>query len=207
MTIYIAPGLTDRANLVGMTGSGKTYLAEELLKSRPYVVVHDSKGRINWRGYTRYTTLAGVVKAGDAGETRIIYAPDHNELVDAQKIAAFFQWIFYRQNTTVYVDEVYAVCDGNQIPHYYHACLTRGREIGISVFSSTQRPKQIPQAILSESEHYYIFRLQLPQDRLKIREIVPISESQLLSLKKFQFYYCTADGDNIGPLRLGAKRV
>lgn len=74
--------------------------------------------------------------------------------------------------------------------------------MGVSVISSTQRPMQVPQAIMSESEHYYVFRLQLPQDKKRIREIVALDELKINAIKKHSFFYANADGEILGPLKL-----
>jgi adenylate kinase family enzyme len=197
--VNIAPLYGERAVIVGMTGSGKTTLARELLRSRQYVVVYDSKGLLRWSEYKRVTSLFELTQSKSP---KLLYAPVHSELIDVEIIDKFFLWIYQRMNTTVYVDEVYSVTNRGEIPTYYHAILTRGRELGISTFSSTQRPKQIPQVILSESECYYVFRLLLPQDRQRVKEILPVTTDDIQQLKKHEFLYGNADGSIIGPLRL-----
>jgi ABC-type dipeptide/oligopeptide/nickel transport system ATPase component len=206
MSRNIAVSPTERGVIVGMTGSGKTVLAKQLLQcARSHVVVYDAKGLIHWPGYARYTSLRELTtlnKRDVENRPRIIYAPNHFELDNPEVIDAFFSWIYNRKNTTLYVDEVYSVVRGESIPHYYNAVLTRGRELGISTISSTQRPKKIPQVVLSESENYYVFRLQLPQDRQRVREIVALSNERMLALNKHEFFFGSADGDIIGPMKL-----
>jgi hypothetical protein len=199
MSYYIQPKQNERAFLAGMTGSGKTTLAYELLKVKDYVVVHDAKGMLTWKGYERCIKLNDAMHSDSP---KIIYAPDHFELDNEEKINEFFTWVYKRKNTTLYIDEVYAVTKRAEIPHYFLACLTRGREMGISTYCSSQRPKNIPQFILSESENYYVFRLLLLNDRKRITEILPIADEQLTTLKQYQFYYGTSTGEIRGPMRL-----
>lgn len=201
MTRNIVPSYTERAVIVGKTGSGKTTLARALLQSRPFVVIYDAKGLLRWPDYVRYVTLEECIASK---LHRMIYAPRHEELadIDPTYVNRFFQWVYLRANTTLYVDEVYSVCNRGEIPRYYHACLTRGREFNISTFSSTQRPKQIPAVVLSESEHYYVFQLILPQDRQRVREIIPVTDNELRNLGDHKFLYSKADGSTIGPLRI-----
>jgi hypothetical protein len=203
--IDITPGPTDRAVLMGRTGSGKTVLAMHLLASRRFVVVHDSKDKLFWPGYARYTELSALMQAP---EPKLIYAPNHWEIDDLEKQELFFRWIYERKNTTLYVDEVYAVANANNIPHYYRACLTRGRQLGISTFSATQRPKRIPLEILSESEHYYVFSLLLPEDRDKVKNILPFDPNKLRELQAHQFFYGNANGEIIErPMKLRLNKA
>jgi len=195
----IMPGPTDRAAFVGQTGSGKTTLAEYACSLRRHVVVFDAKGTINWPGYVVYKRLA---KATATKDERIIYRPDFDELADMESTERFFKWIYLRGNCLVYIDEVFSITNGEIMPRYYHACLTRGRERGIQVYSSTQRPKGIPQVILSESEHLYAFRLVMPQDRERVASLCGLEADKMKQLPKFQFWYAPQGGEVAGPLRL-----
>jgi hypothetical protein len=192
----ILPGRTDRAVLVGMTGSGKTTLAEQMLKFSRFVAVYDAKGLLRWDGYERYRSLKGVT---DSNAEKIIYSPSFIELRDFDFIDAFFAWVYQRGNCTAYIDEVYSVTKGPNLPLHYHACLTRGREKGVELLSATQRPMSIPNVILSESEHYYIFRLSMPNDRKKIEQTVALSEERIQALKKREFFYASAEDIDLGP--------
>jgi len=200
--VNLNPGIGERAVIMGMTGSGKTVLAEQLLKHRRFVVVHDFKHSPSiskWNGYKQYTKLSDLIRAK---EEKLIYTPDHTEIENEEIINAFFRWIFERRNTTLYVDEVYGVCPNGRAPFYYNSCIVQGRELGISVFSSTQRPKRIPQTVLSESDNYYVFRLLLPDDRDKVKGILPFDEKLLTSIKTHRFWYGRANGRIIGPCYL-----
>ena len=189
----------ERAAIIGKTNSGKTFLAQKLLNDFQYVVVLDSKGTINWTGYKIYRSLKQLVKAR---EDKLIYRPNIKEVRDEKIIDAFFFWVYERQRTCLYIDEVFAVVSGNSIPDGYHACLTRGRERDITLISSTQRPKRIPQEILSEAENLYIFKLRLENDRDKIEEIIGDTEENLIkNLPNRYFIYCNYD-DIYGPFTI-----
>lgn len=194
----IMPGPTDRAAFVGKTGSGKTTLAEHVCALRPYVVVLDPKGMINWDTYELHHKLETLVQST---EPRLIYRPVYEELQSPDVMDAFFEWVYRRRNTALYVDEIYAVARGDQYPFHLGACITRGREVGVVVYSATQRPARVPQIILSESEHLYVFRLRLPQDRERIADITGLPPERLF-LPIFRFYYSPQDGEPIGPLKL-----
>lgn len=199
----IVPGRSDRALLVGQTGSGKTVLAECLLQFRRYVVVCDPKRRIQWTGYTIHQTLKSLTQAkGD----KLIYRPSHDAIREwdstDDEVQRFFEWVYRRGNTTLYVDESYMVTRGEELPRFYHAALTQGRELGVETWSATQRPMNVPQVIMSESEHVYAFRLRMPQDRAKVERICGIPDSLLEDIPKHRFYYARQDDEPIGPLML-----
>lgn len=171
----ILPQFNERAILVGRTGSGKTTLAEQICRHFPYVVVYDAKRRIAWDGFARYETFAALTAAPDF-HTHMIYSPIIQERLDvrgdfAPTVDQFFWWVFARENTFLYVDEVKLITHGDFAPMGYRACITSGRELNIAVMSATQRPRRIPQEILSETEHVYAFALQLDQDRDRMVEV------------------------------------
>lgn len=193
----------NRAVLVGTTGSGKTFALRQLLRAHPYAVVLDIKGMIDWPEYQSHTELKKLTAAGEAGVPRLRYAPAWEELKNPATIEAFFEWCYRRGNCAVAVDEVFSVTRDQRIPEYYAAILTRGRELGITLFSATQRPARIPQVILSESECWYVFYLRLPQDRLRIEEVSGIPRDAVAALPKERFYQVNSDMREIrGPLRM-----
>lgn len=195
----LLPGRTDRAVFVGQTGSGKTTLAEFICASRPYVVALDTKGTMRWSGYQLVRRLRDLPRHGVA---RVIYRPIYAEAQDDDVIDGFFEWIFRRKRTTLYIDELAQITRGDQYPFHLGACFAQGRELGVEVFSSTQRPTRIPQIVLSESEHVYTFRLRLPQDRDRIFQTTGLHPARIAALPKRDFFYVPQDGDAEGPYRL-----
>ncbi len=199
----LLPGATDRAVFVGQTGSGKTTLARVLLRSRPWVVVLDVKGTLAWREYKLVRRLKHL-PARPEEAPRVIYRPTHEELRSESVMDALAWWVYERGNTTLYVDELYGYLEpfGGGIAPGLHACLTRGRERGVEVWCSTQRPFRIPLSVLSESEHVYVFRLKVREDRRRVEEVTGIDEELIARLPKHHFYYAPQDGDYIGPMKL-----
>jgi ABC-type oligopeptide transport system ATPase subunit len=196
---FTFPSLNTRTVLVGQTGCGKTTVARALLQFYQYVFVYDVKGMMRpqeWPLFAFVKTFDELRKAarqqknGEFVYPKIVFQPRFEELPDETNLAPadrFFQYVYLRRHTVVYVDEVYGVTSNRKIPSYLKAILTRGRERGITAFMATQRPTEIPQFILSEAENFYVFKLQMPQDKKRIEEIKGIPTEQIDSLKKYEF--------------------
>jgi hypothetical protein len=59
-----------------------------------------------------------------------------------------------------------------QSPFWLKAILTRGRSKHIRSINCTQRPFSVPLGILTEAEHYCVFRLTMQDDRKRMASII-----------------------------------
>lgn len=168
---------TDHRGFVcGMTGSGKTKFVEQYLPLFPRVVFHDRKSTnshlIQKYHFTPVHDPPTLLAYIQRGKKRILYQPAQGGvregIEDFDKVCEI---IFKTCNIALVVDEAASFVSGQQIPYYYGEIYRLGREYNIGCISLTQRPKDIPQTLLSESEHMFIFKLKLPQDRGRIQDV------------------------------------
>lgn len=173
-----------RVFLGGMTGSGKTFMAKHLLKDMKRMVVMNVKddpdlirdmGLLpettrNWRklaqGYAMKISVSHKIGAAD----------EYAHYADA------FRKAFQCANVRVYIDELYDVMSNPQTPPtYLRALYTRGRQSiedkagdivagNMGAFACSQRPARIPLFTLTESSHFFIFRLTNRDDRDRVAE-------------------------------------
>lgn len=183
----------DRVFIVGTTGSGKTTLAKALLYGLPNVVILDPKHTFRLPETWQHVTLTdmGEVQRFKGPET-MIFRPTLDEMdtmLSQRTSDPFFHWVFERGNTYLYIDEVMRVTAGNRIGKGYATVLQLGRERGIGCWSATQRPANIPLVVMTESEHYFVFRLRNIEDRRRIYEYTGYPEFLQIPRDEHGFYY------------------
>lgn len=208
-----------RASLIGMTGTGKSTLARELIKPFSNAHVFDEKGNLftldKWSelGFSlansidEYKQLANeqIEKNGKIffKYPKLIYVPAIFELENIDIYNDFFQFVYLRENTLCYVDEVYSIIPrGRSIPSYFKAILTRGRQKGITGLFAMQRPFDIPKVVLTETEKKYIFRLQDFDDRKRVYQYSGFSVETIGNLPDYHFLFSDLKGNIDKPLKL-----
>lgn len=199
---------SEHVFIPGRTGSGKTFLAESYLNGFDNVVVLDTKGFFDWKTSEKpVPVFENLAELSNFGQGRAIYRPDFTEL-NQEFYDSFFQWIYRRKNTIVYIDELMEVCPSPRTyPLYLKGILTRGREMNIGCWMSTQRPKDIPSLCLNQSNHFFIFNLQEEADREKIARATEKREflQNPGTLKSYIFWYYNSNTAEI-PIRAKLKQ-
>ena|SRR5689334_25281033 len=193
---------SDMVSICGGTGSGKSRLAEVYLAGSNYthVVKLDTKGeyyeRKNmgeppWRGLIEGEDYEVIFKLKDleyAEKAKIIYVPDYDEQ-EPEYYNEFFRWIYERQNTIVWIDELMSVCDNAfRIPRFLKAIYTRGRSRLTAAWSCSQRCNEIPNIILANTQVFFVFRMNLEADRKKL--VMMTDQGEFIQKpEKFHFWF------------------
>lgn len=172
---------SDRVCFFGRTGSGKTTLARAFLRAVPRFVVLDAKHTFRMRNvpvsseYSRFRARQIV---------RLPY--------DAEDWERVMRRVWRRRRTLLYLDETTLINEefGTRLSPQLGRAIRTGRELDIGVWIGSQRPKDIPSAVFTEAEHFFIFQLNWHDDRKKV---VSFTNSDLLpdleSLKGHEFLY------------------
>jgi hypothetical protein len=168
---------SEHVFICGRTGSGKTWLAENFLAGMKTVVALDTKGFIEWENAGEVevvSTLKEVEKFYAnkklKGMGKIIYRPVPAEM-NLEDYNKFFEYCYNRQNITVYIDELMSVADSTHVPFFLKAILTRGRQRNTSCWALTQRPSGIPIITISEAKHFFVFDMNMEEDRKRISKV------------------------------------
>jgi hypothetical protein len=131
---------------------------------------------------------------GEPGRFRIL-PPIVDDLTDWYE--QLFAVLYATGDLTLYIDEAYAVVPpGTRAGKWLSALYTRGRELGIGVWTSTQRPTWVPLFMLSEADWFMVFRLNLKADRERLASLVGASPGILNPIPDphgFWLYHVNAD--------------
>lgn len=170
----------DRTLIVGKTGSGKTYASKLLLSKYPRVLYLDGLHRLDLEVST--LEQAQEQMSEDVFQVCVDDNDIFTELVDSH---------FDTGGFVIYIDEVYSICPPQKAtPEIINRIWTRGRGNNIGAWAATQRPSWLPLFLLSESEHYLIFKLQLEEDRKRMSKIVGPKALQTIKDEHGFNYFC-----------------
>lgn len=200
--LEITPSETERGLVIGATGSGKTVLSRRLIQPFRYVVVIDPKatmgeGKRNGEplpGFAMCRTPEELERAARKSD-KLQYrpAPEYRDWIEYDRV---YQWVYERGETMLYTDELFDTHNRNIAPPYLRACVTSGRELGISMLSATQRPRGIDRRLLTEAEHFYVFQLRDPDDQRFLKARIGPTR-----LRQYAFWYTVDRGGVLSPPR------
>lgn len=151
--------LSDRVCIFGKSGSGKTTLVRHLLQQYPRYVVLDGK--------RTYEDGSPIISKFDKRKPRqIIRVPSENETDNWRLV---MRDIFKNdRKRVVYLDETTFLTPPRIIVPELGDLIRAGRELKLGVWCGSQRPRDIPSAVFTETNHFFIFRLSYEPDRDKV---------------------------------------
>lgn len=191
---------TDKHVLVsGATGTGKSFLCENYLKMYKYVVKLDTKDEYTERKRAGVSAWVDLEENKDFTVCRtlddlyycetdkIIFAPDYYNQTD-ETFEEFFTWIFERENTILWVDELMSVGNSYKFPKALGRLYQQGRSKNIGIWACTQRPTGIPSIAPANSNYFFTFNLYLVEDRKKLAQAT--GRPELLEIPNgYNFWY------------------
>lgn len=190
--------------VAGATGTGKSFLAEEYLRGYTNVIKLDTKMEIDerrlqglsgWRGLKEgkdFEVCRTLEDCMNSTYKKIIYAPCYDEY-NLDGFDNFFNWVFARQNTILWIDELMSIGTVHKYPMGLHKLMIMGRSKHIGVWSCTQRPSGIPTIVPANSKYFFVFNLYLNADRKKMVETTGFDELMTLP-EGHNFWFCKMGG-------------
>lgn len=203
----LRPKPDQRMMITGASGSGKTTLARHLLYPYKEVLVIDPKctygGKEGEAGF-RMVRTPGQLSRLRASVKKIQYRPDV-EYQNVKGYDAVYEWAYRRGGIMVYTDETFQTMHGSHSPDYQRACITCGRELGVGMIFSSQRPSGIDLRVFTEAEVLAMFELRYGSDVKRMAELM--GDEVKAPLEPFHFYFWRAGmrHPSVHILNLGAK--
>lgn len=177
----------QRVFVAGQTGSGKTFFCKYALKDVRRLIVFDAKGTLNdWNLSDNINDLEKLKDIKNSVRLRIrIPIGDLKEI--AHVINGYLETIYRYGNVVVYFDEIFSIATAVNYPPYLIALYTRGRELGIGIWTVAQRPFNIPQFAFSEADWFVMFKLMMDKDKDRMSETMGKTVKKH-ELKSYEFF-------------------
>ena len=154
----------EKILIVGASGSGKTYLANTLMKSlnNISVWVYDPNYQFHSSRAMVFHDLDELLKVYDSAKRGhyILQPYDGTE----HTFRRFNAEAFKRGNLVLIEDEIHNHLTKMRVLKEFNQVILSGRPRGISVISISSRPASCPNHILSNSKHVFAFKLNLESD-------------------------------------------
>lgn len=145
----------EHVALLGMTGSGKSYLAVRLAQVRDWVIFIRTKPDTNrLPGFVRIRSIDGINRWRGG---HWLLEPTHDR--QRYEIARALDMAWREGGWTVFIDELWYVDRKLGLTEYVDRLTTQGRSKGITVVTGVQRPAWVSKFAFAESLHFFVFRL------------------------------------------------
>ena len=183
----------QHAVLLGVPGSGKTFLARNLLlpPAERVLVVDTEEYDFEDFPKVRLKTALRLAKGNSRFVCRVVMSGDFPQnLGPLDELCSGL--LKNGHDLYVYFDEITDFADASVIPPSLRALMRKGRKRSITVIAGTQRPQLLNKTVFSNSVHRFVFFIS-DYDAARIREFAPWVEDHLAEIP-WKSYRCIYQG-------------
>jgi len=150
--------------ILGSKGSGKSYLANEIMKSLNgiHVWVYDFNHQFHSSRAIVFHDLNKMLEVSDQAKRGhyILQALDNSE----NTFRRFCEEGFKRGNLVLMMDEAHSFLTKQKQLKEFNNIILSGRPRGISCITISSRPASLPNNVLTNAKHVFSFKLNLESD-------------------------------------------
>ncbi len=189
------PSTDQRLLVLGRTGSGKTQLASYVLAKSPfdrmpYIIVDQKRDKL-LNSFDRIKPINYDDLPDEPGLYKIQPLPGEDE-----KIEDWLWKVWQQEFTGLLFDEATLVPNKASFP----AILRQGRSKNIPLITLSQRPKDIPREVYTESEHIAVMSLQDERDRKTVGYFTPEGMLDKRPKRFHSYWYDVLQHDDNDPV-------
>ena len=161
------------------------------------VVLHDPKWEhgnlaINNPAVGLAHTIDELISFREQNIHKILYQPYSSSINDFDQLCALlFQW----GNHLLIVDEAASYTSPQFLPHWMGEIIRMGTTRGVGIVSVSQRPRDVHNRLISETDIIVSFRLQLETDCQKLAQVVGPEAYKLTGIEPY--HYMLYDGRDV----------
>jgi len=145
----------------GQRGSGKSYLAKNLVAKETRLIIYDTLGEYDSGVYfDSLDNFRAFFLEHYRGDFRCLYNP----LQPENEFDAICEYAYHAGDLTFLVEELDVFCSSNSVSPAFANIIQRGRHSNVSFVGVSQRPFGINRIITAQAKIIYSFRQREPRD-------------------------------------------
>lgn len=170
--------------ILGQRGSGKSYLAKDLIKDCKRLIIYDTLGEYNIGiCVENLDEFKGFFLKVYPGNFKICYQPV-NPINDFDIICDI---VYECGDLTLLVEEIDTFCSAQDISDNFANIIQRGRHRNITLIGVSQRPFGIHRLITSQAKIIYSFVHREPRDLDYLKAFIGDEAEKIKDLKQYEF--------------------
>ena len=150
--------------ILGSKGSGKSYLANQLLKGLNgiHVWVYDFNHQFHSSRAIVFNDLTKMLEVSDSAKRGHYLLQPHDN--SENTFRRFCEEGFKRGNLVLMMDEAHSFLTKQKQLKEFNNIILSGRPRGISCITISSRPASLPNNVLTNAKHVFSFKLNLESD-------------------------------------------